>query len=447
MNSLKLLLFSSFSFFVLSISSYAATSIAVGTTPSSVTLVGTDLYITNLNSDTVSVIDTSLETVTDIIILRVSLNPNSAFLKGTKLYVLNQTSGDVSVLDTTTKTIVSTISVGGSPASGIIIGTKLYVNNFSSNNVSVIDTNTDTVSSTISVGTSPVVSTSVGTKLYVVNQDAPSLSIVDTTTDTVTSTIALGTSPSSISIVGTKLYITNQGSDTVSVVNTNTYTVSSTISVGDNPSLSRSVGTKLYVLNQTSNDVSIIDTNTDALINLYTLSYTAGSGGTLSGNTSQVVDAGTSGSAVTAVPNSGYVFSSWDDASTANPRTDVTVSTDINVTASFTLAPVALSRGGGGGLLAYIINERNAARGITTTQEDVFKKYIGPKSPKSEIKLLQGALNKVLAGQIKAPLAPDGIFKKKTTSALKQFQRSYGLVADGVFGVKTRAMMNKLFIK
>ena len=78
------------------------------------------------------------------------------------------------------------------------------------------------------------------------------------------------------------------------------------------------------------------------LINSYTLTYTAGANGKLkNGNTnltspwSQTVNYGGTGSTITAVASANYRFSSWSDGSTANPRTDTSVSADISVTANF----------------------------------------------------------------------------------------------------------------
>ncbi len=73
----------------------------------------------------------------------------------------------------------------------------------------------------------------------------------------------------------------------------------------------------------------------------YTLTYTAGSNGSLTGTTSQSVCRGSNGTAVTAVPNTGYSFSQWSDSSTANPRTDTNVTASLSVTASFVLNNVA----------------------------------------------------------------------------------------------------------
>ena len=70
-------------------------------------------------------------------------------------------------------------------------------------------------------------------------------------------------------------------------------------------------------------------------INSYTLTYTAGVHGSLTGTLHQTVNYGASGTAVTAVAISGYHFVVWSDGSTANPRTDTNVTASISVKASF----------------------------------------------------------------------------------------------------------------
>ena len=70
---------------------------------------------------------------------------------------------------------------------------------------------------------------------------------------------------------------------------------------------------------------------------LYAVTYTAGANGTISGTTPQLVNHGGSGTAVTAVPNTGYHFVDWSDTSTDNPRTDTNVTADLSVTAGFAL--------------------------------------------------------------------------------------------------------------
>ena len=67
----------------------------------------------------------------------------------------------------------------------------------------------------------------------------------------------------------------------------------------------------------------------------HSLEYAAGEHGSLSGNANQVVAIGGTGTAVTAIPDAGYHFVSWSDASAANPRVDANVTANVDVVAQF----------------------------------------------------------------------------------------------------------------
>lgn len=68
---------------------------------------------------------------------------------------------------------------------------------------------------------------------------------------------------------------------------------------------------------------------------MYNLTYEAGTGGSIEGESTQLVEEGQDGSSVEAVPDEGYHFVEWGDESTDNPRTDENVTKDITVTAIF----------------------------------------------------------------------------------------------------------------
>ena len=89
----------------------------------------------------------------------------------------------------------------------------------------------------------------------------------------------------------------------------------------------------------TSYEANIGRAGSTNIVATYTLTYNAGTGGTISGTSPQVVNHGTSGSAVTAVPSYGYAFTNWSDGLTSNPRTDSNVTNDITVTANFFSLP------------------------------------------------------------------------------------------------------------
>lgn len=68
---------------------------------------------------------------------------------------------------------------------------------------------------------------------------------------------------------------------------------------------------------------------------IYTLTYSAGPGGWISGVTTQQVEEGSSGGTVTAIPLDGYVFGGWDDGVESAIRKDLSVTGPIDVTATF----------------------------------------------------------------------------------------------------------------
>jgi len=66
-----------------------------------------------------------------------------------------------------------------------------------------------------------------------------------------------------------------------------------------------------------------------------TLTYVAGTGGTITGTATQTIDKGASGTAVTATPNTGYAFEKWSDNKTTAARTDTNVQVSATYTATF----------------------------------------------------------------------------------------------------------------
>ena len=78
-------------------------------------------------------------------------------------------------------------------------------------------------------------------------------------------------------------------------------------------------------------------------INTYTLTYTAGTGGSITGTLIQTVDYGGSGTLVTAEPSLGYHFVDWSDGVLTAARTDINVTANLSVTANFVIDTYALT--------------------------------------------------------------------------------------------------------
>lgn len=104
-----------------------------------------------------------------------------------------------------------------------------------------------------------------------------------------------------------------------------------------------------------------------------TLTYTAGTGGSIEGESTQTVSHGEDGTAVTAVPDVGYRFVDWDDDRADNPRTDTFVTADVTVEARFAVITHTVTfdlDGGtrtGGGELTQVVAHGQAATAPTLT--------------------------------------------------------------------------------
>jgi YVTN family beta-propeller protein len=162
---------------------------------------------------------------------------------GTRAYVTNEGSASVSVIDTTTNTVVATIPVfPGQVPIGVAIapdGTRAYVaNNFGG--VSVIDTATNTVVATVPfVGGLAVAITPDGTRAYVTGGGA-TVSVINTANNTVSANInvvGLARFITAIAITpdGTRAYVTDEATNDALVIDTATNAVVAEFPVGGPP--------------------------------------------------------------------------------------------------------------------------------------------------------------------------------------------------------------------
>jgi YVTN family beta-propeller protein len=228
-------------------------------------------YVVNNGSDSVSVVDAADGSILGTIAVGsgptgVAINPN-----GSTIYVTDTDSNAVSVISTSTDLVTDQIPLGaGTAPKGISItpdGSALYVADSGSASVSVISTATDLVTATIPVGLAPgsVVVGPVGAYAFVTNRLSNTVSVISTATNTVVHTIAVGLFPSDVIVnpTGSLAYVTNECGNatatdrycdhpgTLSVIDLATFTVSASASVGYGPvSVSETPnGETLYVVN------------------------------------------------------------------------------------------------------------------------------------------------------------------------------------------------------
>ena len=233
-----------------------------------------EAYVANFNSNTVSVIDTATNTVTDTIPVDrspqyVAFTPDGAFA-----YVANTNGRTVSVIDRVTRTIIATVPEGGATTFPVVVrmsndGAFVYVllNEISGNSsVSVIDTATNTVVATIPVtGTLQSMTLNPSGTLLWVGDGAGRIILVDTATNTVTGTFSVGISVAEIAFTpdGAFAYMTQSRGNNVVQVDTASHAVVATFSPGRftfgvaiTPD-----GSFAYVANLLDNTVAVVDIN------------------------------------------------------------------------------------------------------------------------------------------------------------------------------------------
>ena len=108
-------------------------------------------------------------------------------------------------------------------------------------------------------------------------------------------------------------------------------------------------------------------------INTYTVTFTAGPGGSLTGESSQTVLSGGSTTSVEAVAESGYSFVTWsgDIDSTSNPLVIDNVTKSMSISAVFTPVYTVTFTAGPGGSLTGNVSQTVVSGGSTTSVEAV----------------------------------------------------------------------------
>ena len=273
------------------------------------------IYVSESNSNTLSVINPKNNTITST--LRVRSSPTAMVLHPISNFLYIATSRGIQIVDTNTNAVTGFIPADlsvGQPANMAINsnGTRLYaVGNVnaaagiividpiaqntianlgiqaqwvivhpnasryyasSSNLVAVIDANTNNPITTITIngGGSGMAIRPDGTRLYVTQND--NIAIIDTANDTIIGS-SVPTSLDSLILVAydpvlSRLYVasSNRGDDRIFVFDTtdpNTLTlIGQPIPVGGAPfALALNpAGTRLYIANKDSNNISVIDT-------------------------------------------------------------------------------------------------------------------------------------------------------------------------------------------
>jgi YVTN family beta-propeller protein len=280
-------------------------TITVGKGPSGIAYDSgkSEIFVANTDSQTVSVISDSTNTVIATVTLGTAgTNPeNLAYDSGKgEIFVTDSAGNAVSIISDSTNTVIATLPMGNSPI-GIAYDSgksEIFVTSFGltasvleqtpsatggvptppaqtiSGIASVISDKTNAVVATVPVGTSPYgVAYDAGKgEIFVTNtySNSNSVFVISDSTNSVVATIPVGNQPFFIACDSGKgeLFVANSGDNTVSVISDSTNVVVATIPVGIQPEGVAYDADKgeIYVTNYGSNTISVISDITNTVV-------------------------------------------------------------------------------------------------------------------------------------------------------------------------------------
>lgn len=229
-------------------------------------------YVTNEESDTVSVIDRSADRVIDVIEVGsrpkgVAVSPDSS-----RAFVVNSASNTLTILDVGNNKVLHTanLDVAARPSDIAIHpdGRTLYVANTALNSVSVIDASSFQTVQVVPVGQRPVALAvdPRGTRLLVANMGSHTVSAIDTRRNLVTTTIPVEFQPTWVAMdpAGTRAFVTHLRSPRIAIISLATLRVERKVSLGSaNALLPDDATGRAFVAVVPQNRLSFFDLNVD----------------------------------------------------------------------------------------------------------------------------------------------------------------------------------------
>jgi YVTN family beta-propeller protein len=267
------------------------------------------MYVQNMNSNSISVIDLATNTVLRNITVDGTLQNIKLSEDQQALYIIttSRDSGTIYLLNTTSNEIMNErISTRVSFQDAVLFNDILYLSDTIGGKLLVMNSN-GTLMQEINVGSRPqfIEVRPDGQVLYVARSGG-SISVVDLEQNMVITEIDSGNVPHDLSFDnnGAKLFVVNAENDTLTVIDSQKHEIIKTIPVGDNPiyvALNPDE-TIAYVTNMASNTVSMVDTQLFEVVNEipvsngpYGIAFSADGGdqayiSKLSGNDISIID-------------------------------------------------------------------------------------------------------------------------------------------------------------
>jgi YVTN family beta-propeller protein len=215
-----------------------------------------EVYVANLDSNTVTVIDTESNTIVAEVLVG-----SSPFMGGVdrvrgRIYAVSQVDRTVHVIDQATKQILARLDTLRSPGDATVDQRtgKVYVNSALDNVVQVMDPDTLQFTKQIAVGSDTTFGSisDIYHRYYLPSQSDYTVTVIDVDTDEIVNTVTTGASPQQVAIEGGdgNYYVVNRVGNSVSVFDSRDDRLLTTYDVGVNPWRIAVGADKILVLNE-----------------------------------------------------------------------------------------------------------------------------------------------------------------------------------------------------
>jgi hypothetical protein len=199
----------------------------------------------------------------------VGSGPSGVAFDGTNIWVANFNSNSVTKMLAGTGEILGTFSVGSGPVGVAFNGVNIWVTNFNSNNVTKLLPSTGATVGTFSVGTGPSgVAFDGGANIWVANFNGNSVTKMFQDGGTV-GTFPVGANPFGVAFDGTNIWVSNFAGNSVTKLLASTGATLGTFTVGAGPYGVAFDGVNIWVANFSGNSVTKLLASTGAALGTF----------------------------------------------------------------------------------------------------------------------------------------------------------------------------------
>jgi YVTN family beta-propeller protein len=241
----------------------------VGIAPVEMTFDGANVWVTNYDSSSVSIVDSQGELIKTIL-LKPTARPEGIFYDGKYMWVANNGSGEntVTKIDTATETVLATYAVGNGPDSVAFDGTYIWVTNSYSDNVMKLNRETGEILRTYPTGEYPLSILFDGKDMWIGNSDvadadAPPLSTASVTKlraagGVLLGTFAAGNAVRGLASDGTSIWTCNSADNTFSRIRISDGAPMGTYPAGKAPRDIAFDGERMWISNSADSTVTVV---------------------------------------------------------------------------------------------------------------------------------------------------------------------------------------------